>query len=247
MGPALFLSNPSRPKPCRGPLPFFFRPSSQQPSFARPKRGPALGSPGPLHPGPLRLPFGPAPHAPSRAGQLASAQVASPRLTARPHLAAQASPLARSPLSRSQQAPPLTRGPSLPASASPSRSYRRASRRRSRAAPFTVRIPRIPAGPFNCPCGLPAPPSAAANPSRLSPRSVRAEHGTAVATRRLAARPGPLRHRIRRRSSALVPVVSPRPPSTASTPARTDFAPETAPAGKRISRQLPPPATSAAP
>jgi len=71
MGPALFLSNPSRPKPCRGPLPFFFRPSSQQPSFARPKRGPALGSPGPLHPGPLRLPFGPAPHAPSRAGQLA--------------------------------------------------------------------------------------------------------------------------------------------------------------------------------
>ena len=59
------------------------------------------------------------------------------------------------PLSRLQHAPPLTRGPSLPASASPSRSYRRASRRRSRAAPSTVRIPRIPAGPFIWPLRTP--------------------------------------------------------------------------------------------
>ena len=82
------------------------------------------------------------------------------------------------------------------AGSSPPHSARRATAapfaRKSRRGYHRARPPRIPAGLYfstpgrsSAPHPLPSPP---ANPSRLSPpRSVRAEHGAAVATRRPAA------------------------------------------------------------
>jgi len=214
---------------------------SAQPAWPGPAAQPATWAQSRSIPAPRPNPAGPAhSSSPLRAARFALAPLW-PSEHARPARSA------ASPPSRCQPGPTRQGRPLPPA---PPRALN-GNHRDLRRGPAKHASPRSPACPLLAPprpqpCILSThtPP---ANPSRLSPRSVRAEHGTAVATRRLAARPGPLRHRIRRRSSALVPVVSPRPPSTASTPARTDFAPETAPAGKRISRQLPPPATSAAP